>query len=203
MKLIIATTNEGKLKEFKEKLAHLDLEILSIKDIDKNIDSNENGSTYAENAVIKSRTLCDLTKEICVSDDSGLEIEAMPGELGIHTARFLGEKTPYEEKMKEILKRMENVPFDKRKAVFKCVMSMSLPNGEDILFDGELKGYIHNKIMTGIGFGYDPIFYLPEYNKTSGEIGIEEKNKISHRGLALQKLEKYLKERYLKDKADE
>ena len=196
MKLIIATTNEGKLKEIKDKLSDLNLEILSIKDIDNNLDIVENGKTYEKNALIKARALSDLTGEICVADDSGIEIDAIPGELGVHTARFLGYDTPYEEKMGKILERMKDVPFEKRKAVFKCVVALCLPNKENKIFEGEIRGYIHNK-MAGTGFGYDPIFYLPQYNMTTGEIGVEEKNKISHRGIALQKLKDYLKQEKL------
>ena len=193
MKLIIATKNLGKLKEFKEELEGLNLEIFSIKDIDSNIEIEENGKTYEENAMIKAKKLCEITNEICIGDDSGLEIDALPGELGIYTARFLGEETTYEEKMGKILKRMVNVPFEERKAVFKCSLVICFPDGRTNIISGENRGYIHDK-MVGAGFGFDPIFYVKDYQKTYGEMDLELKNKISHRGIALYKLKEYLKE---------
>ena len=193
MKLIVATNNKGKLEEFKDSLSGLDIELLSISDIDKNINIEENGSTYEENALIKARALCKLTNEICLGDDSGLEIEAMKGELGVYTARFMGSDTPHSEKIDEVLRRMKGLPLEERRATFRCVLALCYPDGREKLFEGRKEGYISEEPL-GTGFGFDPIFYLPDYNKTYGEIGMQEKNKISHRGIALTQFKEHLLE---------
>ena len=189
MKIVIASNNTGKIKEIKEKLPKF--EIVSLKEEGIEIEIEENGNTYEENALLKARTIRNITGECCISDDSGLEIEALPNILGLHTARFMGENTHMVEKMEEILKRMEKVPFEQRQASFICCIAICFPNGEEKVFTGECKGYIFDKI-EGKGFGYDPIFYMPKYKKTFGQMEIELKNKLSHRGIALEKVENYL-----------
>ena len=194
MKLIIATNNEGKLKEYKELLEEFNVEVLSIKDIDSNLDVEETGTTYKENALIKARALSKITNELCIGDDSGLSITALPGELGLYTARFMGD-IPYSEKIKEVLKRMEEVPYEERTATFNCTIALCHPDGREEIFEGIRHGYISEE-SKGTGFGYDPIFCVPEYNKTYGEMDPELKNKISHRGLATEKLKEYMNENF-------
>jgi len=194
MKLIVATNNEGKIKEYKELFKDFNIEVLSIKDIDANIDIEENGTTYKENALIKARMLSKITNELCIGDDSGLSITALPGELGLHTARFMGD-IPYNEKIKEVLKRMKGITYEERSATFNCTIALCHPDGREEIFEGIRNGYISEE-SYGTGFGYDPIFYVPEYNKTYGEMDLELKNKISHRGGASEKLKEYMNENF-------
>lgn len=194
-RLVFATTNEGKMKEIRMVLSDLGCEILSLKDLHIDIEIEENGSTYEENAAIKARTIMQLTNEIVLADDSGLEIDYLHQEPGIYSARYLGEETPYEEKNRHILNLLREVPQAERTARFVSAIACALPGGEVFTTRAALEGMIGYEIKGEHGFGYDPIFFLPEYGCTTAELNPHQKNTISHRGKALEKMKSELKER--------
>ena len=185
MKLIFATGNENKMREIREILDGRGYEILSMKEAGIDIDVVEDGKTFSENALIKARAICKASGELVLADDSGLEIDALGGEPGIYSARYMGHETSYTEKNNNLIARLEGVPDEKRTARFVCAMAAVFPDGREEVVVGTMEGRIGYKIAGENGFGYDPIFYLPEYGKTSAEISPEEKNAISHRGKAL------------------
>ena len=191
-RIIFATTNEGKMDEIREILKDLDIELLSLKDAGLNPNIDENGKTFEENAIIKAKTVMEMTGEMVLADDSGLEVDYLEKAPGIYSARFLGEDTPYSFKNQYILDQLANVKEKDRSARFVCVIALASPNGEVITRSGVIEGYIADKISGVNGFGYDPIFYLPEYQCTTAELPPEHKNKISHRGLALNAMKEVL-----------
>ena len=191
--LVFATGNMNKLREIKEILADLDVEILSMKEAGIHIDIVEDGKTFEENALIKARAVCKASGHLALADDSGLEVDALNKEPGIYSARYMGEDTSYDIKNQNIIDRLEGVPDEKRTARFVCAMAAVFPDGTEKTFVRNMEGRIGYEIAGENGFGYDPIFYLPEYGKTSAEISPEEKNAISHRGQALRALADYLK----------
>ena len=180
-KIVFATTNAGKIKEIKEILADFDVEVASMKEMNITADIEENGATFEENSLIKARAVSKLTGLPALADDSGLEVDYLNGEPGIYSARYLGRDTDYDYKNNYIIKKLK----EERSARFVCVISLVLPDGREFVKKGVMEGRIGYEIKGENGFGYDPIFYLPEYGKTSAEISAEEKNKISHRGKAL------------------
>lgn len=195
-KLIFATTNEGKMKEIRMILADLGYDIVSLKDLELNIgEIEENGTTFEENALIKATTIRDLTHEVVLADDSGIEIDFLDKGPGVYSARFLGEDTPYDVKNNYILDKLKDVPEEKRTARFVSAIACAFPNGESCTTRGCLEGIIGYEISGKNGFGYDPIFYLPEYGCTTAELEPDQKNKISHRGVALEKMKLILMER--------
>lgn len=187
-KIIIATTNEGKMKEFRALLAHKDVEIVSMKEARINIDIDENGTTFEENAAIKAKTVCEHSGCLCLSDDSGLVIDYLGGEPGIYSARYLGHDTPYEEKNKIIIERLKGVPTEQRSARFVCAVAAAFPDGRVLTVKDTMEGYIAEAPAGKGGFGYDPIFFFPPAGMTSAELTAEEKNAVSHRGKALRKM---------------
>ena len=184
--IIFATGNEGKVREVQAIMADMEVEVLSLKQAGISVDIEENGTTFEENAIIKAKEIAKLTDAVVLADDSGLEIDYLNKEPGIYSARYLGENTPYTEKNRIILQRMEGVEEEKRDARFICAMAEVFPDGSVITTKGVMEGKIAYEIKGENGFGYDPVFYLPEYGMTSAQISSEEKNKISHRGKALQ-----------------
>ena len=192
-KVIFATGNEGKMKEIREILGDLDIELLSLKDAGIHADIVEDGKTFEENAQIKARTICDMTGEIVLADDSGLEIDYLNKEPGIYSARYMGEDTSYHIKNAKLIERLERVPDEKRTARFVCAIAAAFPDGTMKTVRGTMEGRIGYKECGENGFGYDPIFYLPEYDCTSAELSMEEKNKISHRGKALRAIKDELR----------
>ena len=192
-KVIFATGNEGKMKEIREILGDLDIELLSLKDAGIHADIVEDGKTFEENAQIKAKAICELTGEIVLADDSGLEIDYLNKEPGIYSARYMGEDTSYDIKNQALLDRLDGVPDEKRTARFVCAIAAAMPDGCCEVVRGTMEGIIGHKIAGENGFGYDPIFYLPEYGCTSAELSGEEKNKISHRGKALRAIKDELK----------
>ena len=191
-KLIFATSNPNKLREIKEILAGLDYEILSMKEAGVDVDIVEDGKTFEENAFIKARAVAKASGALALADDSGLEVDALGGEPGIYSARYMGEDTSYDIKNMNIIERLEGVPDEKRTARFVCAMAAVFPDGTEKSFVRAMEGRIGYKIAGENGFGYDPIFFLPQYGKTSAEISPEEKNAISHRGQALRAMAEYL-----------
>ena len=183
-KLIFATGNQGKVNEFKQMLGD-EYEIYSMKDIGVDIDIVEDGKTFEENAVIKAKAVMEETGEMVLADDSGFEVDYLNKEPGIYSARYMGEDTPYSVKNAEILRRCEGVPDEKRGARFVCAIACAYPNGEVDVVTGVIEGRLAYEPKGEHGFGYDPIFYLPERGCTTGELEPEEKNAISHRGAAV------------------
>lgn len=192
-KVIFATGNQGKMKEIREILGDLDIELLSLKDAGIHADIVEDGKTFEENAQIKARTICNLTGEIVLADDSGLEIDYLNKEPGIYSARYMGEDTSYHIKNANLIERLEGVPDEKRTARFVCAIAAAFPDGTMKTVRAVMEGRIGYKESGENGFGYDPIFYLPEYGCTSAELSMEEKNKISHRGKALRAIKDVLR----------
>lgn len=191
-KIIFATGNMGKMKEIREILKDLDAEVLSMKEAGVEADIVEDGKTFEENAVIKAKTICELTGEIALADDSGLEIDYLNKEPGIYSARYMGEDTSYRIKNANLIGRLEGVPDEKRTARFVCAIAAAFPDGTVKIVRGTMEGRIGYEEAGENGFGYDPIFYLPEYGCSSAELSMEEKNKISHRGKALRAIKEEL-----------
>ncbi|MCI8987563.1 MAG: RdgB/HAM1 family non-canonical purine NTP pyrophosphatase [Lachnospiraceae bacterium] len=203
MKIIFATGNEGKMREIREILRDMDAEILSMKEAGIEIDIEENGSTFEENAEIKARAVAAAVRTgempddiIVLADDSGLEIDALHKEPGIYSARYLGEDTPYSVKNKNLIDRLEGVPDNKRTARFVCAIAAVLPGGESIVSRGVIEGRIDYEEKGSNGFGYDPIFYVPEFCATTAQLSAAEKNRVSHRARALEAMKEELKRRF-------
>ena len=192
--VIVATGNAGKLQEMKDILAPLDLQVRSMREAGIEREVEETGSTFEENAMLKAKGIRGLTDSIIIADDSGLEIDALNGEPGIYSSRYLGKDVSYDVKNAELIRRLTGVPDEERTARFVCAVAVILPDGRDFTVRGEMEGRIGYEIIGENGFGYDPIFYLPEYGMTSAQISPEEKNRISHRGKALAKMVEKLRE---------
>ena len=191
-RLIFATGNEHKMVEIREILGELPVEILSMKDVGIKADIVENGSTFEENALIKAKEVCKLAGEMVLADDSGLEIDYLNGEPGIYSARYMGEDTSYRIKNQNLIDRLEGDPEEKRTARFVCAIAAAFPDGRSFVVRGTIEGIIGYEERGTNGFGYDPIFYLPERGVSTAEIPPEEKNSISHRGNALRKMKELL-----------
>ena len=183
------------MKEIRKILADLDAEVVSMKEAGIQADIVEDGKTFEENAVIKATAISKLTSdgEIVLADDSGLEIDYLNKEPGIYSARYMGEDTSYHIKNAKLIERLEGVPDEKRTARFVCAIAAAFPDGTMKTVRAAMEGRIGYKESGENGFGYDPIFYLPEYGCTSAELSMEEKNKISHRGKALRAIKEELK----------
>lgn len=192
-KIIFATSNLGKMKEIKEILNDLNCEILSMKEAGINTDIVENGKTFEENATIKAKAIVKIANCIVLADDSGLEVDYLNKAPGIYSARFLGENTSYDIKNKYIIDKLSNVSDEKRSARFVCAIACALPNGEIFTTRATIEGRIAYEPKGENGFGYDPIFFVPEFNCTTAQLSPEQKNKISHRGKALVLMKEKLK----------
>ncbi len=191
-RLIFATGNVNKMLEIKEILGELPVEILSMKEAGIEADIEENGSTFEENALIKAKEICKLAGEMVLADDSGLEIDYLNGEPGIYSARYMGEDTSYSIKNKNLMDRLAGVPDEQRTARFVCAIAAAFPDGRSFVVRGTIEGMIGYEERGKNGFGYDPIFYLPEKGVSTAELSSEEKNSISHRGNALRKMRELL-----------
>jgi len=190
--IILASNNKDKVKEVKEILKGYD--IISMKEAGIDVDIEENGTTFEENALIKARAIMKLTGQITMADDSGLEIDYLNKAPGVYSARFMGHDTSYDIKNKALIQKLEGVKGSDRSGRFVCAIAVCFPDGREIVKRGTMEGLIAEEIKGDNGFGYDPIVYLPEYGRTSGELAPEEKNKISHRGKALELIKKELDE---------
>lgn len=198
-RIIFATGNEGKMKEIRMILADMGLPIQSMKQADIVLDIEENGRTFEENAVIKAKAVAQAAREkgisaIVLADDSGLEIDYLNKDPGIYSARYMGEDTSYHIKNANLIERLEGVADEQRTARFVCAIAAILPDGTQRITRGTIEGRIGYEEKGENGFGYDPIFYLPEYQCYSAELSPEEKNKISHRGKALEEMKRILTE---------
>ena len=192
-KIVFATANEGKVKESKEILADFSIAVVSLKEMNITTEVDENGTTFEENSLIKARAVSKLTGLPALADDSGLEVDYLDGAPGIYSARYLGRDTDYEYKNNYIIDKLKEAKGEERAARFVCVISLVLTDGREFVTKGIMEGRIGYEIKGENGFGYDPIFYLPEYGKTSAELTGEEKNKISHRGKALREMKDLIK----------
>ncbi len=192
MRIIFATGNENKMKEIREILGNLGLEIVSMKEAGISVDIVEDGETFEENAMIKAEAVSKLCDDIVLADDSGLEVDYLDKAPGVYSARFMGEDTSYDIKNQAIIDKLEGVPKEKRTARFVCAIAAVLPSGKKISTRGTIEGMIGYEIKGENGFGYDPIFYVEELGCTTAEISPEEKNKVSHRGNALRAMRKEL-----------
>lgn len=192
-RLIFATGNEGKMREIRMILEDLGLEILSLKEAGITVDVEENGTTFEENAIIKAREIMKLTGEIVLADDSGLEVDALNKEPGIYSARYMGHDTPYSVKNQSLIDRLEGKTGQERSARFVCAIAAAFPDGRIITTRGTMEGQIGYEERGENGFGYDPIFYLPGHGCYSGELPLEGKNKLSHRGKALRLMKEELR----------
>lgn len=185
-KIIVATGNEGKMNEIRQILGEENIIFSSLKDENlQDIEIVEDGNTFEENAIIKARTISDITGQMVLADDSGLEVDYLDKAPGIYSARYMGEDTPYTVKNNHIIELLDGVEDEKRTARFVCAIACAFPDGRTITTRGTIEGRIGYEEKGTNGFGYDPIFYVPEFGCTTSELLPEEKNKVSHRGKAL------------------
>lgn len=194
-KIIVATGNQNKMKEIREIIKRDDIEFVSLKDEGlHDIEIVEDGKTFEENAVIKAKTIADITKNIVIADDSGLEVDYLDKAPGVYSARYMGEDTPYTIKNNHIIELLKDAKGEERSARFVCVIACVMPDGETFTTRGTIEGRIGYEEKGENGFGYDPIFYLPERGCTTAELPPEQKNEISHRGRALKAMYKKLED---------
>jgi XTP/dITP diphosphohydrolase len=182
--LLLATTNPGKLREYREIFAELPFRLTTLDEQGIDLDVEETGATFAENALLKARAYAQASGLLTLADDSGLEIDALGGDPGVRSARWPTVDTPYPERFKLIFERLANLPPEQRTARFRCVIALARPDGWHELVEGVVEGIIADAPRGANGFGYDPIFYLPALGSTTAELSPEEKHRISHRGRA-------------------
>ena len=194
-KIIFATGNAHKMEEIRMILSDLGMPVFSLKDVGIDVDVIEDGSTFEENAMIKAREIAKIVGNdaIILADDSGLEIDYLNKEPGIYSARYAGVDTSYDIKNSMLLERLQGVSDAMRTARFVCAIAAVFPDGSEEILRGTFEGIIGHEIAGGNGFGYDPIFFLPEYNCTSAELSPERKNELSHRGKALRAMREIIK----------
>jgi len=191
-RIIFATSNEGKMDEIRAILKDLNVELVSLKDLGLNPEIEENGTTFEENAMIKAKVVMELTGEMVLADDSGIEVDYLDKAPGVYSARFLGENTSYNIKNQYIINQLSKAKEEERSARFVCAIACAFSNGEIVTRRGTIEGYISRQICGSHGFGYDPIFYVPEYQCTTAEMTAEQKNEISHRGKALRAMKEII-----------
>ena len=195
-KVIFATSNEGKMKEVRAILEDLGMEVLSMKEAGISVDVVEDGTTFEENAVIKATEIQKVCGEIVLADDSGLEVDYLNKEPGIYSARYMGEDTSYKIKNQSLIDRLEGVEDEKRTARFVCAIAAAFPDGSVEVTRGTIEGRIGYEEKGNNGFGYDPIFYVPEYGCTTAQLSPEQKNEVSHRGKALRLMKEVIRGKY-------
>lgn len=191
-KIVIASKNEGKIKEIRNFLHGIDAELLAMSDFSELPDIPEDGRTFEENAMKKAKAVFDYTKLTTIADDSGLEVNYLGGEPGIHSARYAGDAATDRQNNDKLLGLLKDLPMEDRKARFKCVIVLYNSLYNNLVFEGKCAGYIIDEPKGELGFGYDPLFVPEGYTKTFGELDLVTKNKISHRGKALSSLRNYL-----------
>ncbi|HPK54147.1 MAG TPA: XTP/dITP diphosphatase [Smithellaceae bacterium] len=193
MKIVFASRNEGKIKEIKAMLLGTDIELISLNSYTDVPEIAEDGQSFLENALKKAKIISRLTGETVLADDSGLEVDFLQGEPGIYSSRYAGENATDAENNARLLARLKDIPQEKRTASFRCVLVLYRQDGSYDFFQGKWSGQIIDDARGANGFGYDPIFWLPELNKTAAELPAEIKNRISHRGQAFAQLKSFLK----------
>jgi XTP/dITP diphosphohydrolase len=190
--IVVATKNPGKLREIKESLKGMEVQILSLTDLPHLPPVEEDGSTFLENALKKARTVARHTGRLTIADDSGLEVDYLKGDPGVHSARFAGEDASDADNNRKLLQCLEGIPSSQRGATFRCVIAVVDPQGKETWVEGKCRGTIGEQTKGTQGFGYDPLFIIPESGKILAELPLEEKNRISHRGKALAALQRVL-----------
>ncbi|PLR68455.1 XTP/dITP diphosphatase [Bacillus sp. UMB0893] len=190
--VIIATKNAGKLVEFQSILSAYDLKAISLLDLEESPDVEETGSTFEENAVLKAEAISKMYGKMAIADDSGLSVDFLGGEPGIYSARYAGVDKNDAANIEKVLNKLNGITKEERNARFRCALALAEPGRETITVEGSVEGYITNEPIGENGFGYDPIFLVKDKAKTMAQLTKEEKNKISHRAVALQKLAKLL-----------
>jgi XTP/dITP diphosphohydrolase len=192
MEVIVATRNRGKIREFRDALKGLNLRIYGLSDFPDVPEIEEDGDSFTENALKKARFYSTYFGKLTLADDSGLEVESLKGEPGVHSARYAGEGASTQENNQKLLSEMQGIPISKRGARFRCIIAVKSPGGREVLVEGSCKGRIGFKEKGRKGFGYDPLFILPRDGKTMAQLSLEEKNRVSHRGKALRKIRKII-----------
>jgi XTP/dITP diphosphohydrolase len=192
LEVIVATRNEGKIREIREALKGLGLRIHALSDFSGVPEIEEDGESFAENALKKARLYSKHFGKLTIADDSGLEVDGLDEMPGIYSARYAGEGASSQDNNRKLLRAMEGIPISKRGARFKCILAVVSPDGREVIAEGSCRGRIGFREKGKRGFGYDPLFVLPKYGKTMAELSLEEKNSISHRGKALRKLKKII-----------
>ena len=190
--IIFATGNKDKMREIREIMADVDVEVLSMKEAGIVVDVVEDGDTFEANSLIKAKAIAEYTDAIVLADDSGLEIDYLDKAPGVYSARFMGEDTSYDIKNQALIDKLDGVPEEERTARFVCAIGAVLPNKETLVVRETMEGYIGYEIAGENGFGYDPIFYLDEFGCSSAALSREQKNEISHRGKALRAMKDIL-----------
>ena len=183
-KLLLATNNRAKVREYARLLKGMPYHIVSLEDVNISEQVEETGASFEENAILKAKRYCELSGLTTMADDSGLEVNALGGEPGVRSARYAGEGASDKERIDFLLKKIVDVPWEKRHAQFRCVIAIAYPDGKVQICQGQCSGILTFAPLGDNGFGYDPIFYLPDLHKTMAELSMSEKNAISHRGLA-------------------
>ncbi len=194
LRLLIATHNKGKLREYRRLLADLPVELTYLDEVGITEDVPETGSTFEENAIQKATAYARMSGMLTLADDSGLEVDALGGEPGIHSARYAGPGATDEDRIRKLLNALADVPLEKRTARFRCVIAVATPRGEVYTAEGEVEGLITDTPRGQHGFGYDPVFFLPDRGCTMAELPPEEKNRISHRARAAERIKPLLHE---------
>jgi len=191
-KVLIATNNKGKAKDFETLFEPLGIEVHTLQHLEEEIDVEETGTTFEENARLKAETVANLLNMTVIADDSGLVIDALNGAPGVYSARYAGNDSTDDENIDKALKALENITEDNRTARFVCVLAVARPNEDTLFFEGACEGFITTERIGENGFGYDPIFYVPSKARTMAQLTPEEKSEVSHRGDALSKLQAVL-----------
>ena len=197
-RIIFATGNRDKMNEVREILGDIDMEILSMAEAGVETDVEENGTTFEENALIKARAIAEKVDDLVLADDSGLEIDYLGGEPGVYSARYMGKDTPYEIKNQNFIDRLDGVEGGDRSAHFVCAIAAVLPDKSELVVRGTMDGWIAKEPKGENGFGYDPVFYLPEKGCTTAQLSPEDKHAISHRGKALRMMREELQKKLKK-----
>jgi len=193
LEIIVATKNQGKLREIKSILKGLPIRLYGLNHFENLPDVEEDGTSFKENALKKARFYSTLFGKVAIADDSGLEVDALGGRPGIYSACYAGIGATDQENRKKLLKELEGIPVSRRRARFKCVIALVSPDGSEVITEGSCKGRIGFKEVGKNGFGYDPLFILSQYGKTMAQLSMEEKNRVSHRGKALRRLKRLFK----------
>lgn len=186
--LVVATKNKGKITEIKKVLSAIPFDVVAMSDMGINIDVNEDGTTFEENSMKKAKEICQVSNTVVMADDSGLEVDFLNGAPGIYSARFGGPEATDSDRNEKLLIMLSGVPFEKRTARFVCAIAIAFPDGRSFFVRDTCEGFIGFECKGSNGFGYDPLFYVQQYEKTMAELEMDIKNKISHRAKALTKM---------------
>ena len=192
LEVIVASRNKGKVREIRDALEGLNLRILALSNFPGAPEVEEDGKSFTENALKKARFYSKYFGKLVLADDSGLEVDSLKGQPGVRSARYAGERASAEENNQKLLREIQGVPISRRGAGFKCIIAIASPDGREAIAEGSCRGRIGLREKGKKGFGYDPLFILPQYGRTMAELSLEEKNRVSHRGKALRKIRRII-----------